>query len=83
MVSFCQVSPPELLSDFNETRFFLDRFSKSSQMSNFIKIRPVGAESFREDGRTDITKLVVALRTFAIAPRNLKISIIHESGPKM
>jgi len=30
-----------------------------------MKIRPVGAELFREDGRTDMTKLIVAFRNFA------------------
>ena len=28
-------------------------------MSNFMKICPVGAELFQEDGRTDMTKLIV------------------------
>jgi len=32
---------------------FLDRFSKNTQISNFIKIRPVGAELFHADGRLD------------------------------
>ena len=41
------------LTDFNETRNFLDRFSKISYISNFMKIRPVGAELFHVDGRTD------------------------------
>jgi len=36
---------------------------------NFMKIRPVGAE-FREDGQTDMTKLIVAFRNFANAPKN-------------
>jgi len=31
----------------------LDRFSKSTQISNFMKIRRVGAELFHADGRTD------------------------------
>jgi hypothetical protein len=30
-----------------------------------MKIRPVGAESFHADGRTDRTKLIVAFRNFA------------------
>ena len=33
---------------------FLDRFSKNNQVTNFMKIRPVGAELFPADnGRTD------------------------------
>jgi hypothetical protein len=35
-----------------------------------MKIRPVGAELFHEDGRTDMTKLTVAFRNFANAPKN-------------
>jgi ABC-type microcin C transport system permease subunit YejB len=32
---------------------FLDVYSKNNQILNFMKIRPVGAELFHEDGRTD------------------------------
>ena len=32
---------------------FLDRFSKSFQISNVIKIRKLGAELFHAGGRTD------------------------------
>ena len=37
--------------------------------SNFMKIRPVGAELFRADGRT---KLIVAFHNFADAPSKVK-----------
>jgi len=48
---------------------FLNRFSKSPQMPNFMNIRLMGAE-FHADGRTDMTKLIVAFRNFAKAPKN-------------
>jgi hypothetical protein len=35
-----------------------------------MKIRPVGAELFHLDGQTDMTKLIVAFRNFANAPKN-------------
>jgi hypothetical protein len=34
-----------------------------------MKIRPVGAELFHVDGRTDIAKLIVAFRNFASTPK--------------
>jgi hypothetical protein len=34
-----------------------------------MKIRPVGAELFHADRRTDTTKLIVAFRNFANAPK--------------
>jgi len=33
-----------------------------------LKIRPVGPELFRADGRADMTKLAVAFRNFVKAP---------------
>jgi len=42
-------------------------FSKNTQTPNFVKIRPLGAEWFHADRRTDITKLIVAFRNFANA----------------
>ena len=35
-----------------------------------MKIRQVGAELYREDRRTDMTKLIVAFRNFANAPKS-------------
>jgi hypothetical protein len=45
-------------------------------MSNFIKIRPVGAELFDADGRTDTTNLIVVFRTFANQDNSSPISIL-------
>jgi len=38
-------------------------------MSNVMKILSVGAELLNEDGHTDMTKLIVALRSFVKAPK--------------
>jgi len=38
-----------------------------------MKFRPVGHELFHEDGRTDMTELMVALRNFTNAPENLSV----------
>jgi len=35
-----------------------------------MKIRPVGAELYHVDGRTDMTELIVAFRNYATAPKN-------------
>ena len=63
------VNYPLFLTDFNETCILENRFSKNTQISNFMKILPVGAEFFhadtRTDGRTDKTTLRVAFRSFA------------------
>ena len=45
-------------------------------MSNLNKIRPVGAEFFHADGQTDMTKLIIAVRNFAKAPKNNLIKLI-------
>ena len=47
--SSCKV-PFMLVRNWN----FLDRSSINAQIQNFIKIRPVGAEMFHADGRTDV-----------------------------
>jgi hypothetical protein len=44
---------------------FLTDFLKNTQISNLIKIHPVGAELLHVDRWTDMRKLTVAFRTFA------------------
>jgi len=50
------------------------QFSINPQISNFMKIRPLGAEFFHADertnGQTDMTKLKVAIRNFTNALKN-------------
>jgi hypothetical protein len=55
---------------------FRQIFRKNTPISSFIKIQPIGAELFREDGQTDVTKLIVALRIFADA-RNIYALCAH------
>jgi hypothetical protein len=50
----------------------LGRFLKNTPTSDFMKIRPVGAQLFHADGRTDVTKLIHAFRNFADAPKKPK-----------
>jgi hypothetical protein len=66
------VKYPLFLSDIKENSIFPTDFRKNTQIPNFIKSHPVGAELFHADGqtnrRTDMTKLIVAFRNFSNAP---------------
>jgi hypothetical protein len=76
------VKYPLFLSHFNDTRIFSADFRKDTQISNFVKIHPVGVELFLAGGRTDrqtdrqtsgqacMRKPSVAFRSFANAPSN-------------
>jgi len=44
--------PPNPIFGFWWDLNFLDRFSRNSQISNLIEIRPVGGELFYADGQT-------------------------------
>jgi len=46
-------------------------------MSNFMKIRPVGTELFHVDGRTDMTKLMVAFHNCVNEPKEKKPILIQ------
>jgi hypothetical protein len=54
---------------------------KSIQISNLLKALLVGAELFHAGGRTDagidMTKLTVAFRSFANAPRNALLASLR------
>jgi len=47
-------------------------FGEVLKYQNFMKIRPMGAELFRADGRTDMTDVTVAFRNLANAPKTAK-----------
>jgi len=50
---------------------------KNTQISNLIKVHPVGAELFHADGQTDreteMTKLIVATCNFARVLKNVTL----------
>jgi hypothetical protein len=61
------------LSDFNEIWILATNFRKNSQISNFIKIRPVGSDLFHTDGQTGMAKLIVIFRNFANVPKTTRV----------
>jgi len=58
---------------------FLDRFSRNAQISNFIKICPVGDKLFIADRKTNMTKLIVAFLNFVSMPKNTTHDL-HKAG---
>jgi hypothetical protein len=83
------------LSEFNAFLNFLNKFSKNTQISNLMKIRPVGAELFYADGRTygqtdrwtegrtktDMEKTIAFFRYFANTLKKWTI-LIRENSKK-
>jgi hypothetical protein len=67
--SSCKI--PIILVRFKLNSSFLDILSKSPHIPNFMKIRQVGAELSHANGRTDMTRLIIAFLSFANAPKNL------------
>jgi hypothetical protein len=70
------------LSDFNQKLNFLNKFLKSTQISNFTKIHPVAAELFQAD--RDTTKLRdVFFCNFTNMPKNEYSYPPYSSTPTM
>jgi hypothetical protein len=57
-------------SDSVEAWIFVTDFLKKPQMAIYKKLPAVGAELFHADGRTDMTKLIVAFRNSGKADVN-------------
>ena len=51
-------------------------FSKNTQILNFIKILPIGAELFHADRRTYVTNLVFAFHSFANEPKTIEVTLL-------
>jgi hypothetical protein len=69
-VKSLQVNCPFSFSRFEWNLNFLNRISEKAQISNFIKIRPLGAELFHSDEQADMTKLTVAFHSFVNERKN-------------
>ena len=61
-----------LLANCNGTGFFFNRLSEISHISNFMKIRQVGASSMRTDGQTDRQTDTTKLTLFVFLLTRLK-----------
>jgi hypothetical protein len=69
----------EYVIDFIEMNF-LDRFSRNTQIPNFIKIRPVEDKLFIADRqKTDMMKPIVTFLKFVSMPKNTT-HILHKAG---
>ena len=53
----------------------------NTRVLNFMKIRTVGTELLRADGRTDMTRLVVTSRNFANAPKKWPYTMWIRQAP--
>jgi len=67
------VKYPLFLSDLMKLEFSWQIF-EITQISNFMKIRPVAAKLFHADGQTDKTKLIVTFGNFANVPKKVKVN---------
>jgi hypothetical protein len=63
----CKV--PVILVRVQSNLNFLDIFSNNPEISNFMKIRPVGARMFHADRRTDMTQPIVVFSNFLDASK--------------
>ena len=61
----------------HKTEFSRNSILENTQLSDFTKINPVGAQLFHADRQTDITKLIVAFRNFCERVYQLSILSIR------
>ena len=58
---------------------FFSTVLKNTQIQNFMKIRPLGAELFHADGQTNMKKPTVIFHNFAKAPKDAKFQLVLSS----
>jgi hypothetical protein len=76
--SLCKL--PLLLSDFNETWIFSTDFRKKKSSNIKFYENPSIVSRVVPCGRTDMTKLIVAFRNFANAPKNVGSRFLQHVG---
>jgi len=71
MYTGLHIKYPLFSPDFNDTNF-LERFLKNTQITNLIKICPMGTKLFHARGQrqTYMTKVMVAFHNFLNDPKN-------------
>jgi hypothetical protein len=75
-VGLC-VKFPSFLSDAVKNSNSSTEFSINCEVSNVMKICPLGAHFLHADGQTDMTKPVVVFHNFANAPTYILMKVLR------
>ena len=77
MLIFSEIFVKNILVRFSLNLKFLDRFSKNTQISWFMKILSLGAELFHADGRTDMAKIFSLFAILRTPLKSLPPSLVY------
>jgi len=80
MCTGLHVKQPYSCQILNKLEFSEQSSEKNTQIPNFTKIRPVAADLFHWDGRTDMTKLIVTFRNLATSPKDRSVKAVDKTN---